>query len=306
MEKLNDIYQELLFWLEHDGKPSPRILHPLFYVYPWGLRFELGLYDLEGTAEYIRSALERGQRIWDTAFEPEDEVLVIFDTTPDRDLKAQLKGCRMQRLRAECASPLPGDSGEPEIRHFYRHLYLGPASAVPFASILRRIVEEQSVTGGLMRYSSQVYFYNRTKKLLFHPYDDRGADLIGPDRETLRPFYESLTQLLLDWNREDMDRKWKVRPVFFRVLTATMDPDRVEGIRKQLMRKLRGAELTQSSFAPYYKTDGWGELLLTIDSTRPLKDIQYRLASKWESDIASPGIRSEIFVPDVEFLWVSE
>ena len=43
---LNNYYHELLSWLQYDGKPSDRIWHPLFYRYPWGLRFELGIYDL--------------------------------------------------------------------------------------------------------------------------------------------------------------------------------------------------------------------------------------------------------------------
>ena len=58
-ENLNDYYQELLNWLQYEGKPSERIWHPLFYTYPWGLRFELGVFDLDDTAEYVQSAKDR-------------------------------------------------------------------------------------------------------------------------------------------------------------------------------------------------------------------------------------------------------
>lgn len=307
MEKLNDIYLELLSWLQYQGKPSPCIWHPLFHTYPWGLRFELGVYDLDDTAEYVQSAKDRGQRIWREVFAPEDEVLVIFDTTPDRELKQELKGCQMQRVRLKAYCPFPGrDEEDPDERYFHRYLYHASAGYIPFDSILKRIVEEQTIKGGLMRYSSQVYFYNRTKKLLFHPYDDRGADLIGPDREALHPYYSSLNDLLLNWNREDMDRKFCVRKVCLRVLTTTTDPERVQTVRELLLRKLRGAKLLHESFEPYWKIEGWGELNLTVDSTRPLKDIQYRLASKWESNTASPQIHAEIFLPDVGFLWVED
>ena len=47
MERLNDIYLELLSWLQYEGKPSESIWHPLFYTYPFGLRFELGEYALD-------------------------------------------------------------------------------------------------------------------------------------------------------------------------------------------------------------------------------------------------------------------
>ncbi len=303
MERLNDIYLELLSWLRYEGRPSERIWHPLFYTYPWGLRFELGLFDLDDTAEYVQSAKDRGRRIWDEVFAPEDEVLVIFDTTPDRSLKMELKSCQMQRLRALASCPFPGrDEETDEPRYFYRHLYRAEAKDVPFDAILKRIVEEQTVTGGLMRYSSQVYFYNRTKKLLFHPYDDRGADLIGPDRESLRPYYRSLRALLLDWNREDMDRKWKSRRVYLRVLTTGMAGKTEKRLRDTLKQMFPDAEMTDSGLGAYWKNEGWGELNVTMETAQPLEKIQKRLADHWESDTASEGIRLQ----DVRFLWVRE
>ena len=304
---LNNYYLELLSWLEYEGRPSERIWHPLYQTYPWALRFELGIYDLDDTAEYVRSAKDRGRRIWDRVFDAEDDILVIFDTTPDRALKQELKPCQMQRIRTRRTCPIPGRAepeGEPTF--FYRHLYRAPAKDIPFDAILKRIAEENPVIGGTWRYESAVYFYNRTKKLLFHPYDDRGADLLGPDRESLRPYYEELHDLLLEWNREDMDRKWKVRRICLRILTTTRDPERVEAVRRALERKLGDTELIHYSFEPYCKIEDWGEMQMTIDSARPLKEIQNRLASKWESGTASSQIQSIIFLQDVGFLWVDQ
>ena len=303
MERLNDIYLELLNWLEYEGNPSPRIWHPLFYVYPWGLRFELGVYDLDDTAEYVQSAKDRGRRIWDTAFDHEDEVLVIFDTTPDMALKQELKTCQLQRIRAQGICPIPGkDTADEEPTFFYRHLYRAAAKDVPFDAILKRIVEEQTITGGTWRYESAVYFYNRTKKLLFHPYHDRGADLIGPDRETLRPYYTSLNDLLLDWNRGDMDKKWKTRPVYLRILTRDVTPRTEKSLRLALEQIFAGSELTVSEFVPYWKIPGWGELNVCAQTPKSLEYLHKRLADHWEGDCASENIR----LPNVGFLWVSE
>lgn len=302
-ENLNDYYQELLDWLQYEGKPSERIWHPLFYTYPWGLRFELGLFNLDDTAEYVQSAKDRGRRIWDQVFAPDDEVLVIFDATPDAALKQELKGCRLQRLRAPASSPFPGRDREAEPpRYFYRHLYWAEARDIPFDAILKRIVEEQTVTGGLWRYMSSVYFYNRTKKLLFHPYDDRGADLIGPDRESLRPYYRGLNELLLDWNREDMDRKWKTRTVHIRVLTTGVAPKTEKRLRDTLKQMFPDARMTDSGLTAYWKYEGWGELNVTMETAQPLEKIKKRLADRWESDTATEGIRLQ----DVGFLWVRE
>lgn len=301
-EKLNDIYLELLSWLEYEGKPSKSIWHPLFYRYPWGLRFELGDPSLDDKVAYIRYAEERGLRIWQEAFMPEDEVLVIFDMTPEPKLKQALKSCRMQRIRAKCMPAWPDDEEDYEERHFYRYLYAAPARDIPFAAILAKIVEGE-LLAETMVYSSAVYLYNRTKKLLFHPYDDRGADLIGPDRETVEPFYRSLNDLLLDYDREEMARKFRpVRNVFIRVLTTTVDPKAVAQVRAELEKRFRGAALKFSDCEPYWKCDGWGELSVTMDTAQPLESIQNRLARKWGSDTAS----AEITLPNVGFLWVGE
>ena len=303
MEKLNDIYLELLQWLQYAEKPSERIWHPLFYVYPWGLRFELGMYDLDDTAAYVRSAKERGRRIWDAVFAAGDEVLVIFDTTPDAALKQELKNCQLQRIRAQRTCPIPGKGmADEEPDFFYRHLYRAAAKDIPFDAILKRIVEENPVTGGIWRYVSAVYFYNRTKKLLFHPYDDRGADLIGPDRESLRPYYKSLYHMLLDWNRGDMDKKWKTRPVYLRILTRDRNPGTEKSLRLTLEQIFGRTELTFSEFVPYWKIEGWGELNVCAQTPKTLEYLHKRLADHWEGDCASENIR----LPNVEFLWVHE
>ena len=301
MERLNDIFLELLNWLEYRGKPSEAIWHPLYYTYPWGLRFELGDPSLDDKDAYIRSALDRGQRIWDEVFSAEDEVLVIFDATPEPKLKQELKGCRMQRVRTRCMPACPGDETEYEEQYFYRYLYSAPADGIPFRSILTRIVEGELVAQARV-YSSAVYFYNRTKKLLFHPYDDRGADLIGPDRESLRPYYRGLNELLLDWNREDMDRKWKTRTVHIRVLTTVVAPKTEKRLRDTLRQMFPDARMTDSGLTAYWKYEGWGELNVTMETAQPLEKIKKRLADRWESDTATEGIRLQ----DVGFLWVRE
>lgn len=291
MEKLNDIYLELLDWLKYEGKPSESIWHPLFYRYPWGLRFEVGEYALDDEEAYIRSAYDRGRRIWDAVCAPDDKVLLIFDGTPDQELKEALKDLRLQRVRAKWLPHAPDEEWDGD--YFYRYLYAGPAGDFPIMALLNRAFS----------WNYGVYFYNRTKKLLFHPYDDRGADLLGPDAEALRPFYESLRDLLLNWDREEMAREFfPTRKVFLRVLTTTTDPKAVANVEEVLTRKLRGTEPEFGPLAPYWKFEGWGELTVTLTTAQPLEDIQRRLADHWESDTAS----TQIHLPDVGFLWTGE
>ncbi len=90
--------------------------------------------------------------------------------------------------------------------------------------------------------------------------------------------------------------------MFLRVLTTTTDPERVAQVRAELEKRFRGAELRFSEFEPYWKIAGWGELNVTVETARPLNDIQNQLARNWESDTAT----AEFLLPDVGFLWVSE
>lgn len=54
--------------------------------------------------------------------------------------------------------------------------------------------------------SSNVYFINVRDNLLFHLYDDRGADVVSMDKEILRPLYIKCNNFILDHDREDIDR----------------------------------------------------------------------------------------------------
>jgi len=48
-----------------------------------------------------------------------------------------------------------------------------------------------------------IYFYNTELGVLAHPYDDRGMDVVGPNKSLLTKLYDSRNQWLLDY---DLDR----------------------------------------------------------------------------------------------------
>ena len=51
----------------------------------------------------------------------------------------------------------------------------------------------------------EVFLLDEAHDVLYHPYDDRGADVAAADRETLRPLYQELNPWLLDYDRARMD-----------------------------------------------------------------------------------------------------
>jgi hypothetical protein len=56
--------------------------------------------------------------------------------------------------------------------------------------------------------SKQTYFINIDKKLIFHMYDDRGLDLTSADVETLRPIYQMHNDLILEYDRKEIDKQF--------------------------------------------------------------------------------------------------
>ena len=52
--------------------------------------------------------------------------------------------------------------------------------------------------------SSAVFFFDTTRHLLFHPYDDRGVDVVGETTEDIRFLYEDCKNWLLEYDMERM------------------------------------------------------------------------------------------------------
>ena len=53
--------------------------------------------------------------------------------------------------------------------------------------------------------TSSVYFVCTKDNVLFHLYDDRGADLVADKKEKIYNIYNRLNHLILDYNRERID-----------------------------------------------------------------------------------------------------
>ncbi|MBL1226182.1 DUF3885 domain-containing protein [Enterococcus sp. BWR-S5] len=53
--------------------------------------------------------------------------------------------------------------------------------------------------------TERTFFYNSSKKLLFHIYDDRGCDIWSPDKETAAFYYQKYQKYILDYDRKEID-----------------------------------------------------------------------------------------------------
>lgn len=181
-----------------------KFIHPLYYNFPIGLRFELGIAAIEDIDQYIDEVIRRICTIFSTTFAPEDKTLLVFDTPPDKELKSALFGAQMQRVRTRIYSPFIDEADDEIDTFFYRYLYCMNSSNFPAEIIFKRIAGGEFAKNKC--YSNSVYIFNLNKNILLHMYDDRGADLIAITKERLTPIYKTLNDWLLEYDRERMDR----------------------------------------------------------------------------------------------------
>ncbi|MFS0655549.1 DUF3885 domain-containing protein [Bacillus sp. 179-C3.3 HS] len=190
---------------------------PLFYEWPYGLRFELADWSIEKEAEVLEKAGDRAFNIVKYSFHSEDDMLLVTDVytehahelTKRKLLVYQKYVNRKMRyhLRHELLHDLIPEIDEGlRIERFSINCQLKDIRLRP---LLRAICQEDFYTPNQImkgKLGYEIYLINLSKKMIFHLYDDRGCDLIAADLESLRPVYEGLQHWLLDYDRPQMDR----------------------------------------------------------------------------------------------------
>jgi len=59
------------------------------------------------------------------------------------------------------------------------------------------------------RYRADTFIIDFENKIISHIYDDRGMDIIDPNKNTLKYLYDKFNGHLLDYDREAMDAHYK-------------------------------------------------------------------------------------------------
>lgn len=190
--------------------------HPILYNSPIGIRFKIGgeesVYLNEGTSEYlianpeyISAAFDRAKVIYKNL--PHKPNILRIDCYPD-DSSAQKQ---IQTICQIGNMPLPHEQVVTPFKWYedddtvsQLQLYWD-LEKIPFSPdrILQEIIKAD--IGGYHGFASNVYFTDTHNSILFHLYDDRGADLVTNDKEILRPIYEKLNSWILDYDREKID-----------------------------------------------------------------------------------------------------
>ena len=56
-----------------------------------------------------------------------------------------------------------------------------------------------------------IYLFNLDKGVMVFPYDDRGMDVVGPNKSLLKMLYDQFDHYLLDYDREAMDAEFHLK-----------------------------------------------------------------------------------------------
>ena len=179
--------------------PSFTLGGELFYRWPIGVRFELGL-------EKFR---ERARGLYEAVFAPEDSCVIISQNRPE-DIHLPERYFQVfelpdafdskHRLDLQSLELTTEEDGERETSSLqWAQL---PARSFQYGSILQAIANTDHAQTPSV--SGRVYFLNPAKEIIVHMYDDRGLDVIAASKRTIVPIYRTFSDWVLEFDREQI------------------------------------------------------------------------------------------------------
>lgn len=203
-------------------------LHPYFYNHPYGLRCELGQGDAHEA--YMATALRRALELYDILF-PKGADAICFNYWLQDDCDsgpAEQDDCD-ETMEENLAHALEVEAKKyrflRENQFRYRHVtvrnlptYDEPGD--PDCELIRRnrvvcfsdgkgFDYETLLRNEIFWEGHEVSFLSFENECIFSVYDDRGCDIVFMTREKLREFYHKIEPYFLDYDREEMERRFR-------------------------------------------------------------------------------------------------
>ena len=203
-------------------------LQPYFYNHPYGLRCELGQGDAHEA--YMATALRRALELYDILF-PKGADAICFnywlqddcdsgpaeqddcDETMEENLahalEVEAKKYRFLRenqfrYRHVTVRNLPtyDETGDPDCELIRRNrvVCFSDGRGFDYETLLRNEIFWEG---------HEVSFLSFENECIFSVYDDRGCDIVFMTREKLREFYHKIEPYFLDYDREEMERRFR-------------------------------------------------------------------------------------------------
>ena len=194
------------------------LTHPIFYNCSIGIRFNIGdngntvYIDKDNNKfsmnpNYVTTCLERSLKIYDSLKSKPDILSIegyLYENETVEDFISSVVSSTDLPKPNEIKSELTHDD-EDKFIHVYLLWNLNDFNP---NKLLEEIIKADLVSGNFFLTSS-VYFVCTKDNVLFHLYDNRGADLVADKKEEIQHIYYELNDLLLDYDRERIDNIFK-------------------------------------------------------------------------------------------------
>lgn len=189
------------------------LTHPLFYNSKVAIRFNIGdngnevYLDEEDDSiinpEYVSACLERAKQIY-CSLRNAPNVLVIDGYLYGNDsvedfINIVITTTDLSQPQETKVEKIFEDGEE------FNHIFLcWKLHGFTPDKLLQEIILADLGSGNIFL-SSSVYFVCSHDNVLFHLYDDRGADLCAEKTESILHIYNNLNDLILEYDREKID-----------------------------------------------------------------------------------------------------
>ncbi|WJY27334.1 DUF3885 domain-containing protein [Sporosarcina trichiuri] len=198
--------------------PGLELRKPLFYSWPVGIRFELGVSDgttsIHDQPAYLPGVYHRAIDLFEALHAPEDDLYIVVDVHEFNSSHAQRRKLNvfakyvkersvLYRLRQDTLPSVYLENNEDGSYRKYRFSLHCCRSDLRYAALLRAICNQDM--GRRPVVDVPVYIVNVTKRTVFHVYDDRGCDVVAEEADTLRPVYERFSDWILEYDRGAVD-----------------------------------------------------------------------------------------------------
>lgn len=180
------------------------VTHPLFYNAKFALRFDIGnngndvYLRRKMNPRYAEACLSRAKQIYG-ALKSQPDLLVIDGSLWEWETAEEFVSAVLSATKL----PLPH-----EINTGKGNFLLWKLQDFQPDGLLSAIIAADLGSGNYFLTSS-VYFVCTKDNVLFHLYDDRGADLAAAKKETIRHIYNELNDLILDYDQNQIDAIFK-------------------------------------------------------------------------------------------------
>jgi hypothetical protein len=165
----------------------------LFEQWPVGIRFEIGIRQVDRAAQLFNFAFTRAQAC----------VLVSQDWVVDENSERFTPLFKTRGIfRAEPQFHTVEVSPFDETKYRLTWVCVPPRdfdAAQMFQAIANREQE------GFPKISSGVYVIDPSARIIMHMYDDRGLDVIATELDTLRPMFERFREWILENRRHKIE-----------------------------------------------------------------------------------------------------